>query len=114
MTGMTRNQNLVRRAPRQTALSIGQVAILESRVDAYLVVAVLKRQHLVMGKAKSPVFLVVRRSVRYPVRMLWNREQMRPEIAQRHGRVHGGAVIHDVQVALLKVHKPLSAGISDI
>ena len=56
---MTRDQNLVGRLPRQIALAVGQVPVFQTRIDAYLVVAVLQRQHLIVRKTESPVFLVV-------------------------------------------------------
>src|SRR5580700_1639495 len=119
MACMTGDQNLLRRMPSQITLSVRQAPIFEAGVDAYLVVAVLKRQHLVMGKTKPPLFLVVRRSVRDPIGMRRNREQVRPDIAQRHGCMHRKAVIHHVQVALLKVDnapsiRRLDKGISNV
>ena len=65
---MTRDQDLVGGTAGQIALSVGQVPVFQSGVDAHLVVALLERQHLIMREAKSPVFLVVRSSVRDPVR----------------------------------------------
>ena len=74
---MARDQYLVGRTPGQIALSVCQVPIFKSEIDAHLVVAILERQHLVVGQAESPVFLVVRSSVRNPVRMIGKREQVR-------------------------------------
>src|SRR5690242_6976994 len=72
-----------------------------------------------MGQAESPVFLVIRRAVRDPIRMLGKRKQVRPKCAQWHSRVHRRTVIQDVQVALSKVHdplpvRPLNIGIANI
>ena len=43
--------------------------------------------------------------------MLGKREQMGLEFVQRHGRVHRGAVVQDVQVAVPKIDDPLAAAI---
>ena len=77
---MTRDQHLVGRATAQIILSVGQVPVFERRVDADLVIAVHECQHLGMGQAESPVFLVVRRAVRDPVWTLRKRKQVRLEV----------------------------------
>src|SRR5580704_4037405 len=67
MASMTGDQDLIRRATWKIALRVGQASIVESGVDTYLVVAILKRRQLVMGQAKSPVLLVVRSSIGDPI-----------------------------------------------
>src|SRR6266702_5317242 len=114
MTNMTRDQYLIGRTTAHIALSVCQVPVFERRVDADFVVAVRERQHLAMGQAESPVFLIVRRAVRDPVRSIGKRKQVRLEFAQWHGRVHRRTVIQDVQVALPKVHDPLPIRTLDI
>ena len=81
---MTRDQNLVGGATAYIVLSVCQISVCESGVDAYFVVTVLQRQHLIMGETKPPVFPVVRRSVRDPVRMLGKRMQVWLQFTQWH------------------------------
>ncbi len=46
--------------------------------------------------------------------MLGNSEQVRSQIAEAHGGVHGDAVIQNMQVTLPKVHNPLPVRRLDI
>ena len=108
---MAGNQNLVRRLSRQIVLSVCQVAVYQGGIDAHFVIAIFQSQHLIVRQTESPVLLVVRGAVRDPIRMFGNREQMRLEFGQRHGRMDRGAVVQHMQVGLPEINNPVPLGI---
>jgi hypothetical protein len=65
------------------------VSVFEGGIDAHLVLAVLQRQHLVMGKTKPPVFFVIGRPVRNPFRMVRNCVKAPLEFSERQRSMHG-------------------------
>jgi hypothetical protein len=88
VTRVARDQHLVGRAPGEDALAVGQVARLERRVDADLILVLRQRDHVAMAQAESPVRLVVGRAVGDPVGMLGQRVEMWLQLRQRHARAH--------------------------
>ena len=110
MTHMTRNQDLVGRASRKIAFSQSQASVHESRINTNFILAVFERLQLIVSNTKTPIFFVVGRAIWNPVGLLRNTEEVRPEFLQRHSCVHGNAVIHNVQIAFLKVDDAFSVG----
>ena len=111
MTRMARDEHLISGATTDAQFPVRQMTILEGRVDAYFIVVVFKGKHLIMGQTKSPIFLVVRRSIRNPIGVLGESEQVRLQFTQRHRCVHRSTVIQYVQVALLEVYDSLAGTI---
>src|SRR5581483_5320406 len=114
MAGMTGDQDFLGRPPSDVALTIGEISVLQARIDADLVFILLESQQLVVRKAETPAFLVVGCTVRNPVGVLGDGVQLRLEFAERHRRAHRNAVTHDLQVALLEVYDPPPAGLCNI
>src|SRR5579862_6935383 len=116
---MTGDQHLIRRGSGEKALSVTQVTILQRGVNTYLILALPKCHHLIVGKAKSPVLVIVGRTVRNPVRMFRQRKKMRLEFIKRHNCTHRNTVVQDVQVTFAEVNhalavRALNIGVPDV
>src|SRR5215831_18919930 len=107
MTSMRRDQYLFTRSSRQIVFAIGQVSVFEGGVDGNLIVAVFQGQKSFVRQAESPIALIVRSTVRDPLRTIRKREQMRLQLAERHYCMHWHAVVHHVQIVMLKIYHPL-------
>ena len=87
----------------QYELSVRERAVLvEGRIDAYLVVALLEPGERLGGHAETPGARVVRRAVRDPRRMGGQGVQVLAAARQRHPSVDRFAVADDVQVVSLR------------
>ena len=95
---MTGDEDLVVGRTLQPVFAVGQASGLKGRVDADLVGLILQAFKLAVAEAKPPVFPVIRRTIRNPVRCIRQREQVRPEFAERHRLVHRDAVVQHVEV----------------
>ena len=54
---------------------------------------------LALAQAKSPRFLVIRGTVRDPIRCFGKSEQVRPQFSQRHCSAHRDAIIQHMKVS---------------
>src|SRR5262249_1236446 len=68
---------------------------------------VFQGQKSFVRQAESPIALIVRSTVRDPLRTIRKREQMRLQLAERHYCMHWHAVVHHVQIVMLKIYHPL-------
>ena len=71
---MAGDQDFFRRLARQKAFTIRQIPTLERGIDANVVFAFVHSDKLIVRETKSPVFLVVRRTIWNPIGVLGNSE----------------------------------------
>ena len=111
MTRVRRHQDLAVGRARKDELAVRQgAAIVERRVDADLVLAVVERRGLVGRQAEPPCAGVVGRPVRDPGRSVRERVQVLAQLGERHAPVDGFAVADDVQVVRRGVDDPRPVG----
>ena len=67
---------------RHEKLAVRQRARCQRRIDHHFVVAIAQRLEYAMRQAEAPVLAVVRGAIGYPVRVLGQREQMRPKLGE--------------------------------
>ena len=114
MTRVRRHQDLAVGRARKDELAVRQgAAIVERRVDADLVLAVVERRGVVGRQAEPPGAGVVGRAVRDPGRSVRERVQVLAQLGERHAPVDGFAVADDVQVVRRGVDDPRAVGARD-
>ena len=100
--------------PGQDAFAVGDGAVLQRRVDDDLVFVWHKTLQLPVREAKAPGFGVVACAIGNPVGTLGEGVEPGEELGERHPCVHRCAVIHNMQIVLLKVDHAAAGGILDV
>ena len=78
---MAGDQNFIARLPRQETLAVAQASICESGVNANFIITLRQSKELSVRKAEAPVLFVIRGSIRNPIGVRWNREEVWPDFA---------------------------------
>ena len=108
---MARKQHLVARLARQNHFSIRERPRREFGVDTNFVLPFRERLELLVRQTKAPGRLVIGGTVRNPTWPIRQAMQMGPQFGQRHPGMHRDAVLHHVQVVVLKIDDSAAAGV---
>src|SRR3989304_1330648 len=114
MTDMAGDQNLFCRPAWKQILAIGQITFRERCFNANFVFFVLECFELAMGKAKTPILVVIRRAVWYPIGTIRQREEVLLQLLQPHPPSNRSAVADYVEVGLPEVDDSSPPGILDV
>ena len=88
---------------RQKEFAIGEIPVLEARVDADLILTILERFTLRVGQTETPVFLVIRRPPGNPFGLFWDRVEMGLKRFEGEMLANRNAVADDMEIRVADV-----------
>jgi hypothetical protein len=98
----------------QQILAIRQMTVEQRGVDANFVVVFRHLFQLPVRETETPVFLVIRGTVRNQIRLLRQGVKVGSQLGQRHRALYRNAVVYDVQIVPAKINDPFAAGVLNV
>lgn len=113
MADVTRNQYFIGSLSGEKAFAVGQIPVLQGRIDQHLVFAVLHLKQLLVAQTKAPGFFVIARPIGNPLRPVGQRKKVAFQFVKREHPAKRNAVVDHVEIGLLKIDDSLAPRVLD-